>query len=59
MGVKTATNRAITSRSTASVALHSLNVALPRPRIRLDRLDLALPEEPTLFEPVDDCSDEK
>ncbi len=45
-------------RPEEAMALHWLNVALPRPRVRLDRLDLTLLEERTLFEPVDDCSDE-
>jgi hypothetical protein len=51
--------RVSTPRSEEASVLHSLNVALPRPHLRLDRLDLTLPEERTLFEPVDDCSDKK
>jgi hypothetical protein len=50
--------RVSTPRIEEAVVLHSLNVALPRPRIRLDRLDLTLPEK-TLFDPINDCSDQK
>ena len=57
-GLKLELERVSTPRSEEAVVLHSLNVALPRPRVRLDRLDLTLAEE-TLFEPVDGCSDKK
>jgi transposase len=57
-GMKLELERVSTPRSEEAVVLHSLHVALPRPRVRLHRLDLTLPEE-TLFEPVDGCSDEK
>jgi hypothetical protein len=33
--------------------LHSLNVALARPRVRLERRDLTLPEE-TILDPIND-----
>jgi len=56
-GMKLELERVRTPRSEEALVLHSLNVALPRPHLRLDRLDLTLPEERTLFEPVDDCSD--
>jgi hypothetical protein len=51
-------DRVSTPRPEEALVLHSLNVALPRPRVHLNRLDLTLTEE-TLFEPVDDCSDKK
>lgn len=57
-GMKLELERVSTPRSEEAVILQSLNVALPRPRVRLDRLDLTLPEE-TLFDPVNGCSDEK
>jgi hypothetical protein len=46
--------RVSTPRPGEALVLHSLNVALPRPRVHLDRLDLILPEE-TPLEPVDNC----
>jgi len=57
-GMKLELERVSTPRSEEAMVLHSLNIALPRPRVHLDRLDLTLPEE-TLFEPVDNCSDKK
>ncbi len=57
-GMKLELERVSTPRSEEAIVLHSLKVALPRPRVHLDRLDLTLPEE-TLFEPVNDCSDKK
>ncbi len=57
-GMRLELERVSTPRSEEAMVLHSLDVALPRPRVRLDRLDLTLPEE-TLFEPSDDCSDKK
>jgi len=57
-GMKLELERVSTPRSEEAVVLHSLNVALPRPRVRLDRLDLTLPEE-TLFDPINGCSDKK
>ena len=58
-GMKLELERVSTPRPEEALVLHSLNVALPRPRVRLDRLELTLPEERTLFDPVDDCSDKK
>lgn len=58
-GMKLELERISTPRPEEALVLHSLNVALPRPRVRLDRLDLTLPEERTLFDPIDDCSDKK
>jgi transposase len=58
-GMKLELERVSTPRPEEAFVLHSLNVALPRPRVRLDRLDLTLPEERTRFDPVDDCSDKK
>ena len=58
-GMKLELERVSTPRPEEALVLHSLNVALPRPRVRLDRLDLTLPEEGSLFDPVDDCSDKK
>jgi transposase len=55
-GMKLELERVSTPRSEEAVVLQSLNLALPRPRVRLDRLDLTLPEE-TLFDPVAGCSD--
>jgi hypothetical protein len=57
-GMKLELERVSTPRPEEAMVLHSLNVALPRPRVHLDRLDLTLPEE-TLFDPVDDCSDKQ
>jgi hypothetical protein len=57
-GVKLELERVSTPRSEEALVRHSLNVALPRPRVRLDRLDLTLPEE-TLFDSINDCSDKK
>ena len=57
-GMKLELERVSTPRPEEALVLHSLNVALPRPRVRLDRLDLTLPEE-TLFDPINDCSDKK
>ena len=57
-GIKLELERVSTPRPEEALVLQSLNVALPRPRVRLGRVDLTLPEE-TLFEPVDDCSDKK
>jgi len=57
-GMKLELERVSTPRIEEAVVLHSLNVALPRPRVRLDRLDLTLPEK-TLFDPINDCSDKK
>ena len=57
-GMKLELERVSTPRSEEAVILQSLKVALPRPRLRLDRLDLTLPEE-TLFDPDDGCSDKK
>jgi hypothetical protein len=57
-GMKLELERVSTPRPEEAIVLHSLNVALPRPRLHLDRLDPTLPEE-TLFEPADDCSDKQ
>jgi hypothetical protein len=57
-GRKLELERVSIPRSEEALVLHSLNVALPRPRVRLDRLDLTLPEE-TLFDSINDCSDKK
>jgi hypothetical protein len=56
-GMKLELERVSTPRPEEALVLQSLNVALPRPRVRLDRLDLTLPEELGLFEPANDCSD--
>jgi len=58
-GMKLELERVSTLRPEEALVLHSLNVALPRPRVRLDGIDLTLPEERTLLDPVDDCSDKK
>jgi hypothetical protein len=58
-GMKLELERVSTPRPEEAFVLHSLNVALPRPRVRLDRLELTLPEERARFDPVDDCSDKK
>jgi hypothetical protein len=50
--------RISTPRPGEALVLHSLNVALPRPQVHLDRLD-SDPSRETLFEPLDDCSDKK
>ena len=57
-GVKLELERISTPRSEEALVLHSLNVALPLPRVRLDRLDLTLPEE-TLFDSINDCNDKQ
>ena len=57
-GMKLELERVSTPRPEEALVLQSLNVALPRPRVRLSRVDLTLPED-TLFEPVDGCSDKK
>jgi len=57
-GVRLELERVSTPRSEEALVLHSLHVALPRPRVRLDHLDLTLPEE-TLFDSINDCSDKK
>jgi transposase len=56
-GMKLELQRVSTPRLEEALVLQSLNVALPRPRVRLDRLDLTLPEEFGLFEAANDCSD--
>jgi hypothetical protein len=58
-GMKLELERVSTPRPEEASVLHSLKIALPRPRVRLDRLDLTLPEERTLFDAADDCSDKK
>ena len=55
-GMKLELERVSTPRPEEALVLHTLNVALPRPHVRLGCLDLTLPEE-SLFGPVDDCSD--
>ncbi len=40
---ETGTGASEYSRSEEALVLQSLNIALPRPRVRLDRLDLTLP----------------
>jgi hypothetical protein len=38
--------------------LRSLRIALPRPRQRLQRVNLTLAEDPGLFDAMNDCSAE-
>lgn len=49
-GMKLELERVSTPRSEEALVLHSLDIALPRPRVGLDRLDLSLSEEVSLFE---------
>jgi transposase len=58
-GMKLELERVSTPRPEEALVLQSLHVALPRPRVRLNRLDLTLPEELGLFETANDCSDKK
>jgi transposase len=58
-GMKLELERVSTPRSEEALVLQSLHVALPRPRVRLGRLDLTLPEDLGLFGPDNDCSDKK
>jgi hypothetical protein len=48
-GMKLEPDRVSTPRTEEALVLHSLNVASPRPRVRLDRPHLTLPDERTLI----------
>ena len=49
-GLKLELERISTPRPEEAAVLHSLRIALPRPKTRLDRVDLTLPAERDLFE---------
>jgi hypothetical protein len=56
-GMKLELERISVPRPKEAEVLHSLRITLPRPRRRLDRVDLTLADEPSLFEETNDCSD--
>ena len=49
-GMKLELERISLPRPEEAEVLHSLRIALPRPRQRLERVDLAMVEEPGLFD---------
>lgn len=49
-GLKLELERISTPRPEEAAVLHSLRIMLPRPKTRLDRVDLTLPEDRDLFE---------
>jgi len=56
-GMKLELERISVPRPEEAEVLHSLRIALPRPQQRLERVDLSLAEEPSLFDTMRDCSD--
>ena len=56
-GMKLELERISVPRPEEAEVLHSLRIALPRPRQRLERVDLRLAEGPGLFDTMHDCSD--
>lgn len=56
-GMKLELERISVPRKEEQAVLHSLRLALPRPRTSLSRVDLTLPDQKTLFEELNECSD--
>jgi transposase len=57
-GMKLELERVSVPRPEEAEVLRSLRIALPRPRQRLQRVDLTLAEDPGLFDAMNDCSAE-